>query len=264
MRTKVACLLAAAISLGTWQAASAADLPLKAPIMPAPFSWTGCYIGANAGAAWSHTDFTSTMDTGTHLGLPANLATVGNAGTGSAKETGFIGGGQVGCNWQTGAIVFGVEGDFNAFTPETTLSGSGVLTTGDTFAIDNSVKARWLATVRPRIGYAFDRSLIYVTGGLAVANLRYTQTYSDTLFSGFGTSETTSTKAGWTVGGGWEYAFDNHWSAKLEYLYASFPSIDTVTNVSSTTGGTNTLHGSAEVHSHIVRVGLNYRFGSLF
>jgi hypothetical protein len=139
-------------------------------------------------------------------------------------------------------------------------TGTGVLTTGDTFAITNSVKTSWLATVRPRVGVAIDRSLLYVTGGLAVTNISYTQTYADTLFAAVGSSSASQTKSGWTIGAGWEYAFTNNWSAKIEYLYAQFSSLDAIGGIVSTTGGTNVLHGSVDLRENIVRVGLNYRF----
>jgi outer membrane immunogenic protein len=244
--------------------ASAADMPLKAPPPPpAPvFSWTGCYIGANAGATWNHSNVTSTMDPGGHFGDPANLAAVGAAGTGSANKTGFVGGGQTGCNWQNGQFVFGIEGDINTFSADAALNGAGLSTIGP-FTITNSVKTDWLATLRPRAGVAFDRSLLYVTAGVAFAEVKYTQTYADTTpETAFGTSQASQTKAGWTVGAGWEYAFTNNWSAKAEYLYVRFPSIGTTTFVADTPPftATNTLHGSTTLQSQIFRVGLNYKF----
>jgi outer membrane immunogenic protein len=264
MRYKIASLAAAAIAFGGVQMASAADMAVKARPMVAPvttYTWTGCYIGVNAGAGWSRSSFDSVMDPGTHLGLAANVAAVSAAGTGSARDDGnFIGGGQIGCNWQTGSWVIGIEGDFDAFRADPTLVGTGVLTTGDTFVITNSVTTNWLATVRPRLGWAFDRSLLYITGGLAVTNIKYTQTYADTLFAAAGTSSSSQTKAGWTIGGGWEYAFTNNWSMKAEYLFVHFSSVSTGGIVVSTSGGTNALSGTADLREHIARIGLNYRF----
>ncbi len=244
--------------------ALAADLgkppAYKAPPLAPVFSWTGCYIGANAGGASSKSNFSTGIDPGTHLGVPANLAAVSAAGTGSASDTGFIGGGQVGCNFQSGQFVIGVEGDFDYFGTESTLSGSGVLTTRDPFAITNSVKTNWLATVRPRAGIAFGPSLLYVTGGVAFTDIKYTQSYADTLFDAVGGSSVSETKVGWTVGGGWEYAFAPNWSFKAEYLFAKFSSVSTSGLIVSTTGGTNVLNGSADLQAHIGRVGLNYKF----
>jgi outer membrane immunogenic protein len=248
--------------------ALAADLPVKAvpqyqyvPPQPlAPFSWTGCYIGGNVGGADSRSGFITNIVPGTHLTLPANISAVDAAGTGSASNSGFIGGGQIGCNYQVNQFVIGIEGDFDSLGTKPTLNGSGVLTTGDTFNIINSVRTNWLATVRPRVGIAVDHSLFYVTGGAAFANFNYTQSYTDTLFAASGASSVSTTKSGWTVGGGWEYAFAPHWSVKAEYLFARFTSVSTTGTVVSTTGNSNVLNGSADLQTHIGRVGLNYRF----
>jgi outer membrane immunogenic protein len=259
-------LVAAIASIAVTGVASAADMPVKALKAPPPvpvFSWTGCYVGANAGATWNHAGVTSVLDPGSHLSVPTSLANVSAAGTGSANATGFVGGGQVGCNWQSGRFVLGIEGDFNAFDANAAFTGIGISTIGPA-AVTNSVKTSWLATVRPRAGVAFDRSLLYVTGGVAFADVRYTQTYSDqTPETAFGTSQASQTKTGWTVGAGWEYAFTDNWSAKAEYLYVRFPSMNTTTFVADSPPftGTNVLHGTATLQANIFRVGLNYRFG---
>jgi outer membrane immunogenic protein len=260
-----------------------------APPVPVPtFSWTGCYIGGNLGGGWSYSKFDTVMDPGTHLDLllpgvlvvpgAVNVAAVSAAGTGSANDNGtFVGGGQVGCNWQSGYFVVGLEGDIDAFRANSTLVAPGSLTGlinvpnvglvpfGFPFTITNSVSTTWLATVRPRVGVAYGHGLLYVTGGVAVTNLRYSQTYSDALFfgalAGVGASSVSQTKVGWTVGGGWEYAFTDNWSVKAEYLYVRFSSISTVGTVVDTLGRTNVLHGTADLQENIFRVGLNYRFG---
>ena len=240
----------------------AADMAVRAPrVYAPPFSWSSCYIGGNVGGAWSRSDFTTSLDPGTHLTLPGNIAAVGAAGTGSATDTGIIGGGQIGCNWQSGVWVWGLEADFDGVSGRPTLTSGGTLSTGDAFAIVNSTKANWLATVRPRVGYAVDRSLFYATGGVAFTHLSYTQSYSDTLFAAVGGSSASTTSTGWTVGGGWEYALTNRWTTKVEYLYTNFSSISATGGIVSATGGTNVLHGSSgDFAIQTLRAGLNYRF----
>jgi outer membrane immunogenic protein len=138
-----------------------------------------------------------------------------------------------------------------------------VLTTGDTFAIDSSTKNSWFGTVRGRMGVAFDRSLLYLTGGLAVTQLKYSQAYSDTLFNAVGAVDASQTKTGWTVGAGWEYAFAYNWSVKAEYLYARFNGTDGAYTVVSTTGGTNAVAASVNYEQkQIARIGLNYLFNA--
>ncbi len=156
-------------------AATAADMPMKAAAAPV-FHWTGCYVGVNGGGAASGSGFTSRVEPGTHLADPADLATANAFGTGSANDLGFIGGGQVGCNFQTGAFVAGIEGDWDYFGSKPTFSNpNGTLTTGDTVSITQSLKTSSLATIRPRLGVVSDRTSIYVTGGATFAKVSYTQ-----------------------------------------------------------------------------------------
>lgn len=275
MRNSQFCFIAAAIAFAPGVvSASAADLSArmatKAAIV-APvgaYNWTGCYIGGNAGGGTSHSNFTTLVTAGppggNHLGAQSR-ANVNAAAPGSADDAGFMGGGQVGCNWQTGRIVFGIEGDFDYFGTEPSLTRNGVVSDNVTpFTITNSVKTNWLATVRPRVGLAFDRSILYLTGGLAIANLRYTQSFSDLLPDGIGGSSASKTQLGWTVGGGMEYALTNSLSVKGEYLYAQFSSLAAVGSITTVAIGpfTNGLQGTADLKTHIVRVGVNYHFNN--
>jgi len=153
-----ASLLAIALS-----AAHAADLPTKAPPVAPAYNWGGCYFGVNAGAGGAGSDFSSTVGTGTHL-LPADAALVSGSETGSANATGFLGGGQAGCNWQSATVVWGLEGDFDYFRGNPQFSNNtNTLSDGVTpFAVTQSLTTDFFATVRPRIGIAADRNLGYI------------------------------------------------------------------------------------------------------
>jgi len=242
--------------------ASAADMVMKAPPPKAPaLSWSGCYVGVNGGLGVSGSDFTSRVDPGTHLIDPADLATVGATGIGSANDNGFIGGGQAGCNFQTGAFVAGIEGDWDYFHSNPTFTNpNGVLGTGDTVTVTQSLRTNSLATIRPRLGIVSDRSLIYATGGVAFAKVSYTQSYTDTLNAASGAAAASSTLVGWTAGAGWEWAWTDHVSVKTEYLFAKFPTLNGLGGIVDNAGGTNTLHGTADVTIQTVRLGVNYRF----
>jgi outer membrane immunogenic protein len=220
IRTGVAfaALLAAPI------AARAADIPrqsYKAPAYTAPayFSWSGFYVGLNGGYGW-----------GTANWAPAPGASV--------KTNGGLFGGTLGYNFQTGAIVWGAEGDWDFSTVKGTATG-----TATCLAPGCTTKLKWLATGRGRIGYAFDRWLPFITGGAAFGNVE------NTAVNG---SETKS-KLGWTAGAGVEYAFLGAWSAKVEYLYVDLGSVTCATCI---TGVPQTI--SYKVN--LVRAGLNYRF----
>jgi outer membrane immunogenic protein len=244
----------------TSTAVLAADMPLKAKAPAArAFSWTGCYVGVNAGGGSSGSNLTTSVDPGTHLTDPGDLATVGASGSNSINDSSFMGGGQLGCNLQSGSFVFGVEGDVDYFHTSPNVMTTGTLSTGDTFALTNAVTTNWLATVRPRFGIVSDRTLIYLTGGAAFTHVSFAQSYVDTL-GGAGSSSTSTSLVGWTAGAGVEYAWSDHWSIKGEYLFASFPSKGFLTGIIDPNGGANLLHGAADLTIQSARLGLNYKF----
>jgi outer membrane immunogenic protein len=208
--------------------AIAADLKApvyKAPpagVIPAAYDWTGFYVGGHVGYGWGQKNWRDTF------GLDA-----------SSTPNGFLGGGQVGYNYQIGQYVLGVEADgsWSGIKGGTTALGS---------TIDNNVD--WTSTVTGRAGLAFDRWLVYGKGGVAFAGDRYsTNRYTP------GTTEVTDTRIGWTAGAGVEYAFAPAWSAKLEYNYMDFG-----TKAVSFAPGTST---DIDQQVHAVKFGINYKFG---
>jgi outer membrane immunogenic protein len=242
-------------------ATRAADMSTKAPVTPT-YSWSGCYVGINVGAGGAGSDFSTTVGNGTHL-LPVDTALVSNDATGSANATGFLGGGQTGCNWQSGLIVYGLEGDFDYFHSRPSFANNtNTLSDGVTpFAATQSLTTDFFATVRPRIGIAADRNLGYITGGAAFTQVSYAEGYVDGAVPP-GAGNTTASKAlvGWTVGAGWEHAWTNNWTFKLEYLFASFPTTNAFGAIADSTGGANPLHGSADLVIQTVRAGVNFKF----
>jgi len=212
----------------------AADLPVrKAPFAPAAavYNWTGFYIGGHLGGAWGDKDWVA----------------VGVGPLGSHDVDGFIGGGQVGFNYQAGRWVFGVEADFSWAD----VSGHHV---DNVFLGDNRTKVDWFGTVTGRIGYAFDRTLLYVEGGGAWARDAYTITAT-----GF-FAQTSDTNWGWTVGAGLEYGMTPNWSLKLEYNYLSFDT-QRVTFVPNTGGS---FDRDVDQTIHVLKAGINYRFGARY
>jgi len=177
----------AALGLVAAGAASAADLPSRkgpvaAPVyMPPAFTWTGFYVGANAGYGWG------------------NVNANGFANVGDLD--GFVGGGQVGYNYQMGQFVVGAEADFQGAD----------LSSGSNLGLVN-VKTEYFGTVRARVGVAFDRFMPYITGGWAYGNVK-------TSIPALGFSSDRTHTGGYAVGGGLEYAFTNNLIAGVEYLY---------------------------------------------
>ena len=253
----VVCL--SALPLVDTLTARAADMavPMKEP--PAPvYQWTGCYVGGNLGAGTSGSNFGSTVDPGTYL-LGGDPATVAGSGSGSKNALGVLGGGQLGCNWQTGTLVLGLEGDFNSFRSNPNYNNNtNTLASGAAFSIAQSLTTNYLATVRPRIGIAADRNLAYITGGVAFTDVSYTETYSDAN-GGAGAATVSRSLFGWAAGAGWEYAFADHWTVRAEYLIAGFPTTNALAGIAGP-GGTNTLHGSTDVLIQGLRAALNFKF----
>ena len=183
-------------------AAQAADLPSRrAPqsdyyAPPPVFTWTGFYLGANLGGGWG--SFTNGSDQ--LLGKPS----------------GFAGGITGGFNWQAAQnIVLGIEGDWD-------LTNIGNTNQLPFFRFNGTGKLTSLATIRPRVGFAADRALIYLTGGLALGSM--SADVSDWRTAIPFISSTSSFQAGYTLGAGLEYAFTDHVSAKAEYLFTSISS----------------------------------------
>jgi outer membrane immunogenic protein len=243
-RLGIAALAVAACAVG---AAVAADLPanmvLKAPpARPGP-NWTGLYGGVNVGGSWGHQRVSlDDAATGTRLL------------SGSPGQSGAIGGGQIGYNWQpvNSPWVFGVEADIQGSGQKSDGSFVGGLAAPGIVYQD---RLDWFGTLRGRIGWAMgERSnwLPYITGGFA---------YGQGTISGNGTAggvpvafNSTSTYAGWVLGGGVEWAFWDRWSAKAEYLYMDFGR-----------GGTIPLMPMVNINAgrmidNVGRIGVNYHF----
>ena len=241
--------------------ASAADLAVKTP-EPPPYQWTGCYVGLNLGGGASGTNFSSAVGSGTHL-LGADPAVVAGSGGGGANAEGPLAGGQAGCNWQTGTLVLGIEGDFDYFHSNPNFgNNTNTLSDGVTpFTISQSLTTNYLATVRPRIGIGADRNLAYITGGVAFTRVSYTESYSDGAAPpGAGTARASRNLVGWTAGAGWEYAFAEHWTVRAEYLIAGFPKTSALGAITDAAGGSNALSGSSDVTIQLIRAGVNFKF----
>jgi outer membrane immunogenic protein len=264
------------LALAAGAPAMAADMQLKAPpMMVAPASpWNGFYIGLNAGEGRGTSDFATTLTNcrandlvcgagGLVFGVPSNQALGSALGTGTGgRGSGFIGGGQIGYNGQIGWAVFGIEGDFDSFKRTSTLTGTGVATTGDPLSVTSSTTSDWLATIRPRIGVAFGSLLVYGTAGVAFTNVQFNQTMSTTLAGATGNLSISDTKAGPVFGGGIEWAVARNWSVKAEYLHADFKGFPGSYGLVSTapTGFNNlVLAATGNQHDDIVRAGINWR-----
>jgi outer membrane immunogenic protein len=189
--------------------AAAADLsvrktmPYKAQRYAQTYNWSGFYLGVNGGGGWD--------DSHSSDGLRG------------------LAGGTVGYNYQISQAVFGLEGD---------IDWSDLSRNGNCSAFSCETRNNWLSTVRGRVGYAFDRVMPYIAGGVA---------FGDVKTSVAAIGDSSATKIGWTIGGGLEAAIAGPWSAKVEYLYVDLGS------------GDSPVGSSEKFKANIVRAGINYR-----
>jgi len=295
MRSKFVSLLAAAFSLGFAQAASAADMPVKAPIVKAPvavpYSWTGFYIGADVGAGWMRAPTYTFADPGNAAFAscgpcvtPYDPQTLSGSGNGS-----LLGGIYLGYNWQFAPMwLAGVEGDFtwtgirqsvNGILTDTTAAPPGpVLNSNLNFETD----VRWLASLRGRLGLIQNDWLFYATGGVAFADLRLSANAScpppavggGCFFTSFTDSPFSKSivRVGFVVGGGLEWQMPaSHWRARAEYLYYGFDKTDSGSGlflaepggtplpcIATPTCSANYTFGHVNIQT--ARIGLGYTF----
>jgi outer membrane immunogenic protein len=238
-------------------AAQAADLPPAAPPVrapaafvppPPPFSWTGFYIGANLGGAWSSGNISDTL-TGLNF-----------SGTSNAT---FAGGGQIGGNYQIGAFVIGAEADFDWFAnnnnsgPGVTFPSSAFVPVATTLRV--SANNRWETTLAARAGWAINTVLLYAKGGggwVGAGNFAVTNvgTGATVAFSN------SNTNSGWLVGGGVEWAFLPNWTVRAEYDYLGLGN-KSYTAVIPTPAGTFVDTFSTSNRSvQTATIGVNYLF----
>jgi outer membrane immunogenic protein len=211
------------------------------PVAPPMYNWGGIYIGLNGGYGFGKSTWT----------VPA-----ADTGPGNISTNGPLVGGTLGANFQTGQFVFGIEGDGDWSNIKGSASGTTSATclasvaTSCTYQTTNT----WLATLRARMGVAWDRVLIYGTAGGAGGNIGAN-------FSGTGltTATSSSSEFGWTAGGGLEFGITDNVTAKVEYLYVDLQNGSFSCPV-ATCGGAAATTGPVSFTTSLVRAGLNLKF----
>ncbi|HXW25538.1 MAG TPA: outer membrane beta-barrel protein [Xanthobacteraceae bacterium] len=249
-------------------AAGAADMPVKAPpLPPAPaFSWTGCYIGGDVGAGWVR-DSDNEIINSTGTASPFSPAP-----TNIANSSGAMAGGYAGCDYQfAGGFVIGAVGDVqwasirggSAQYPNSGNPAFLAVTPAGTFVGGNSgvndfyqTSANFEGSVRARIGYAFDRWLVYATGGIAWLRVDEHDVTESVIASQGLATDYSSTRAGWTLGAGADYAITNNWIARAEYRYSDFGTF------SYTTPLFPAFNENHRITENQVLFGIHYKFGA--
>jgi outer membrane immunogenic protein len=290
MRTLAIAAVAGSVLFTGIVTAGAADMAVKAPPMAAPapaFDWTGFYIGANAGGAWTPnnggSDFGPLFPPFIVLAPQAAIPTLipgqlDVLGGGTGRNSGFIGGGQVGYNWQVKQFVLGVEADAvgtdlhgSTASASRTFGPPILLVPVTQTVMVNFGNIDWMASFRGRAGFAVNQALFYVTGGAAVAGVSGTTT---TVVNGPGiaipagtftaTNGGSTTRWGWTAGAGVEWAFNRNWSVAGEYRHSDFGNRGSSFDIPSGLPAAPiffTGTGSSRLTVDQVTARLNYRFG---
>ncbi len=246
------CTVLATVS--TLTSAVAADFPARAVpasyIAPVPvISWSGCYAGIEGGGTFGRSQHLQN-DPGFASAFAAagRPFPVGTLETQRFSTSGGLAGGTVGCSYQFSRLIIGLENDFSW----TNTAGTGAVTAvGYNLGAIAQTRQHWLGTFRGRIGTAWDRWLIYATGGGAITQSAFT--IGNPPFAPAGTSKNI---VGWTVGAGVEYALTPSLSAKVEYLYTDFGS-NAYPRVYDVFGAYDAR--KIKLDANIVRAGLNYR-----
>jgi outer membrane immunogenic protein len=238
-------LLVGVFALVAGGQALAADLPPPPPAPRAPatyvpvvaplYNWSGIYIGANGGYGFGNSNWSQT-----------------GVSTGNFNTNGGLAGGTVGANYEFwGGAVLGVEGDWDWTNLNGSSSAASCVAAGagaGAAVTPCKTASNWLSTVRGRAGWAFDRVLVYGTGGAAFAPVQASLTGS-----GLGTDS--NTEVGWTAGAGLEFAFAPNWTAKAEYLYVD---LNNGTCIAACGGATPPV--SVKFTENVIRAGINFKF----
>ncbi len=247
---------AALLALGLSVPAKAADMPVKY-VAPAPiFTWSGCYVGATIGYKWGTSRQTYA---GTRAGVPDAFLPIGADLTGNYNVNGPLGGGEAGCNYQTGNWVWGVEVDASwADASGHANSSATSIAAGANALRAYTTNERWLMTARGRLGWAADKWLWYVTAGGSWTGVDVNNDALAVAANG-ARVPTRVNRSGWVVGVGTEYALIGGWSVKSEFLYTNFGTFG-YTDSPAANACVQCYSADVKLSEYIWRVGMNYRF----
>lgn len=265
---RIALVAATALVAAFAQGAHAADMSVTPFFRGSPvvigYNWQGYYVGANIGWSRASSDISWSPDpTGFGFITPSgallsDLGPISAVSKNTLTSNGAAGGIQTGYNWQWGNVVAGLEGDLTFMRNNVNLSAALPPPAVSPAGLSESARLDWLVTVRPRLGYAWDNWLLYVTGGWAMGKVVFSDLLTTSSAVVVGTTMSRELN-GWTVGAGVEYGLVSGWTLKAEYLYTDLGSAAVLMGpsvVPGTTVGTN--HTMTD---QIARIGFNFRFG---
>lgn len=223
--------------------------------------WSGFHLGGLVGATNSQAQMKTTVGEIKYLDA-TDSRQMERAGATEMNQwqpsAGLVGG----YDHQFGNLLVGIEASANSIylNDEYKVSENFAVPAGSRFILRQSVRADWMASLRPRLGWAEDNWMGYVSGGLSVTQLKLDTLYVDNAWSGYSKSSDTKIRAGYSLGFGGEYALSGGWALRGEYLYTDFGALKSMSETTSTNNTGGSLAHKAELETHAVMVGLTYRF----
>ena len=240
----------------------------SAPAFAQSTDWAGLYLGVTAGHADGDSDVTTTVvDASDGYFATSSVAAIATAGAGQVDPSGTAYGATIGYNWQSDALVFGLEADWNALNVDNGRDDGAIYPccAPTAFTIREQTSAEDLVTVRARIGYATNHSLFYFTAGWAQVDIGIEDEFTDDFADAHESFDDSETQDDWIWGIGYEHDIGRNWSLKAEYLRADFGTVSGTSNNLTTDGGdeawpTDVFTHTADLDLRVIRVGVNYRF----
>lgn len=226
------------------------------------------YVGVSAGYAWSNADVTtSTVFSPTGYFASSSVPAINADGVKKIKPQSFIGGVDAGYDYRSGALVMGLAADISSVdhTKTATVTSTYPCCAPTAYTISQTVKTKWMTTIRAKLGYDVGMANVYVTGGWAGEKVRYTALFTDTFATANETATADKFRSGWVAGAGADIRIGGNWSIQPEYLHAEFGTLTvpggTLTAFTpSQSFATNTFTHTMKLRSDVARVGLHYHF----
>lgn len=228
---------------------------------PAAIDWSGFYVSGFAGATNGNADMKTIAGRLQYMDATdaSQIARVGRNDIDQWRPSGGLAGGY---GMQFGHVLLGIEASANTLLidEESVRRQEMDANPGSQSTLRQSVKADWMATLRPKLGWAQDNWLGYITGGVAGTRVKFDAQYTDNAFSGFSRASKEQFVLGWSLGFGGEYALNGNWSLRADYLFTRFGEVNSVSDVTSTNNSGGTMLHSADLDTHGLFIGFTYRF----
>lgn len=238
--------------------------------------WQGPYVGAYFGGGFGNNHVSTdagTVTSSSYFTTAADINAVKNAGTSTNTPDTVITGIQAGHDWVWNQMIYGVAADYGVQSLSSSNTVSNIYPdNSNSYSVYTSMSTNWLFTLRGRLGYEVIThwpSLLYLTGGMAMTQLKINNSFSDnSSLAGKGGNNTSQNQIGWTAGAGIELAAFEHATIDLEYAYVSMPSVKVYSSISNSAAGfgvpaqslTSPFTSTGEFHASLLKLGLNYRF----